>query len=249
MKKVRKVNHWWRCYAISLHNNNCNCAPVQEMLNILNSSSGLAVNFWRLYELINMGKCEVSFEWKNQNPLKRGKPANLDVRIVAPSDVTFIESKFLEPYYSGNDPLRTSYLDSTKYSKESGNLEAWITLFSKAAMFKYYNVVQLCRHLLAITKDYMKNTESYSGKKIHLKSVIWEMTPKYLCLLHEKGDYNERMPILKNEALYCERLLNDFIKENLSYIPITFESTTYNKILRYIETSPKYQDFVEQYYL
>ncbi|MBQ3944248.1 MAG: hypothetical protein II670_01385, partial [Alphaproteobacteria bacterium] len=127
--------------------------PEAEMRQV-NSSAGLAVNYWRAYELCHTN-VEVEFEWKKQIPLRHGRKANIDVVVHKNNSTVFIESKFLEPYYSDNECPRDAYLDETKYSKiTQDKASSWVDLFTKAKEdFKYYNVTQLCRHLLAIHKD------------------------------------------------------------------------------------------------
>lgn len=104
--------------------------PDSEMEQV-NSSAGLAVNYWRAYELCHPDS-SVEFEWKKQKPLKRGIPANIDVVVREKDKMMFIESKFLEPYYSRNAPLAKSYVEPDKYSEETGPAEPWVELFSEA---------------------------------------------------------------------------------------------------------------------
>lgn len=75
--------------------------PEAEMRQV-NSSAGLAVNYWRAYELCHPN-ATIEFEWKERVPLKSGRPANVDVVVREEGRTIFIESKFLEPYYSGNE--------------------------------------------------------------------------------------------------------------------------------------------------
>lgn len=63
--------------------------PESEMRQI-NSSAGLAVNFWRAYELCHPDSV-VEFEWQKQRPLRYGRPANIDVVVREQDTITFIE--------------------------------------------------------------------------------------------------------------------------------------------------------------
>lgn len=158
--------------------------PESEMRQV-NSSAGLAVNFWRAYELSHP-ESRVEFEWKKQVPLKRGIPANIDVVVRDSDKISFIESKFLEPYYSGNETPRSSYLEASKYSKATEPAQRWVELFTQAESFQGYNVVQLCRHLLAIYKDIRKCPKDYEKRKVQLCSVTWKMPEPFLSLFTEE---------------------------------------------------------------
>ena len=129
--------------------------PEAEMWQV-NSSAGLAVNFWRAYELCHP-ESTVEFEWKKTVPLKRGIPANIDAVVRTDIVEDFYESKFLEPYYSNNEIPRDSYFDETKYSSYTkDNAASWVELFKKSSEFQYYNVTQLFRHLLEVSVENVK---------------------------------------------------------------------------------------------
>ena len=224
--------------------------PDSEMRQI-NSSAGLAVNFWRAYELFHPG-CSVEFEWQKQRPLRYGRPANIDVVVSDDDTVTFIESKFLEPYYSGNETPNDSYLQVSRYSKNTKDSpQSWIALFSKAKEFKFYNVTQLCRHLLSICKDMWKNPRFYEKKTIKLCSVTWDMPDGFTDIFVDDviAEFDSRRRIIREEADKCESLLNDFISEHLDFQNLGFEAIKYNDIIGQLENSPYYLKIKEQYYL
>lgn len=84
----------------------------------INSSTGLAVNYYKLLEEQENIK-QLVFEDKVARPLnKGGKCANIDVSFIRDNKLYFVESKFLEPYYSGNETINDSYLNSNRYPKE-----------------------------------------------------------------------------------------------------------------------------------
>ena len=200
--------------------------PDSEMEQV-NSSAGLAVNYWRAYELCHPDS-SVEFEWKKQKPLKRGIPANIDVVVREKDRMTFIESKFLEPYYSRNAPLAKSYVEPDKYSEETGPAEPWVELFSEAKNFKIYNVVQLCRHLLAIYKDMMITPEDYVQKTVTLA---------------------ERTKRISEESARCHKLLNDFISSTLGVSNLSFDVKKYNDIIGLVSEFPEYEKLRKQYFL
>ena len=224
--------------------------PEAEMWQI-NSSAGLAVNFWRAYELCHPNST-VEFEWKRQTPLKRGFPANIDVVVNEKDSITFIESKFLEPYYSGNEVPREAYMDESKYSSiTKDSPKSWVELFMKAKEFKYYNVTQLCRHLLAISKDMWEHPEYYESKKVKLCSIVWEMPVGFddIFVDEVQEEFASRRLIIREEASKCDALLNDFISKHLDFPNLQFKATKYNDVLGLIERSPYYSQIKEQYYL
>lgn len=224
--------------------------PNLEMRKV-HSSAGLAVNYWRAYELCHPDS-SVEFEWKKQRPLKRGKSANIDVVVREKDRMTFIESKFLEPYYRPNDSLAKSYVETDKYSKETGPAEPWVELFSEAKNFKIYNVVQLCRHLLAIYKDMMITPEDYVQKTVTLLSVTWEMTDAFLndCFTDkEKAGSVERTKRISEESARCHKLLNDFISNNLGVSNLRFDVKKYNDIIGLVSEFPEYEKLRNQYFL
>lgn len=224
--------------------------PDSEMEQV-NSSAGLAVNYWRAYELSHPDS-SVEFEWKKRNPLKRGNSANIDVVVREKDRITFIESKFLEPYYSENDPLVESYVETDKYSEETGPAEPWVELFSEAKKFEIYNVVQLCRHLLAIYKDMMITPEDYDQKTVTLLSVTWEMTDAFLndyFTDKEKAELVERTKRISEESARCYKLLNDFISNNLGVGNLRFDVKKYNDIIGLVSEFPEYEKLRNQYFL
>lgn len=226
--------------------------PNLEMRKV-HSSAGLAVNYWRAYELCHPDS-SVEFEWKKQKPLKlkRGSPANIDVVVREKDRMTFIESKFLEPYYRPNDSLAKSYVETDKYAEETGPAEPWVELFSEAKNFKIYNVVQLCRHLLAIYKDMMITPEDYDQKTVTLLSVTWEMTDAFLndyFTDKEKAELVERTKRISEESARCHKLLNDFISNNLGVGNLRFDVKKYNDIIGLVSEFPEYEKLRNQYFL
>lgn len=224
--------------------------PNLEMRKV-HSSAGLAVNYWRAYELCHPDS-SVEFEWKKQNPLKCGNSANIDVVVREKDRITFIESKFLEPYYRPNDSLAKSYVETDKYAEETGPAEPWVELFSEAKNFKIYNVVQLCRHLLAIYKDMMITPEDYVQKTVTLLSVTWEMTDAFLndyFTDKQKAGSVERTKRISEESARCHKLLNDFISNNLGVSNLRFDVKKYNDIIGLVSEFPEYEKLRNQYFL
>lgn len=224
--------------------------PEAEMRQV-NSSAGLAVNFWRAYELCHP-ESTVEFEWKKVVPLKRGIPANIDAVVRTEIIEDFYESKFLEPYYSYNEIPRDSYCDETKYSSYTKDSAAsWVELFKKSSEFQYYNVTQLFRHLLAISKHIWKNPKYYRNKQVNLISVVWDMPDSFI--MHFDNEvkaalYNRRQAI-REEAQRCESLINDFIQNHLQPINLKYKSIKYNDVINEITDTELNNRLKQQYFL
>ena len=96
--------------------------PIAEMCHI-NSSAGLAFNYYKLFE--HAKGIEVNFEDKVEKPLRLknngGKYANLDVSFYLDGTQYYIESKFLEPYYSKCKHNTCSYYNKDKQGGEVDN--------------------------------------------------------------------------------------------------------------------------------
>lgn len=224
--------------------------PEAEMRQV-NSSAGLAVNYWRAYELCHP-KSKVEFEWKERVPLKNGKPANIDVVVREGNDVRFIESKFLEPYYSDNETSMQSYFDPSKYSKcTKDSPESWVELFKRCQGFKYYNVTQLCRHLLAVSKDMWMKHKYYAQKKVQLCSVVWDMPDSFIYLYTDDvaEKFERRRKIIHEEAVKAERILNEFISRHLDFDNLEYKSIKYNDIIADLNDSPFIKRIKLKYFL
>ena len=224
--------------------------PEAEMRQV-NSSAGLAVNFWRAYELCNP-QASVEFEWKKMVPLRRGRRANIDAVVRTFHTEDFYESKFLEPYYSNNEIPKDSYFDESKYSSYTkDSAHSWVELFKRSSEFQYYNVTQLIRHLLAISKHMWKNPKYYCDKQVNLISVVWDM-PDSFAAMYEGEIENaliQRRTIIRNEAEKCEKLLNDFIQEHLPMKNLVFKAIKYNNIIDQISDDELRSKLESQYFL
>lgn len=228
--------------------------PTEELCKI-NSSAALAVNFWRAYDLCHPD-ASVEFEWKKRKPLQHGKPANIDVVVREADKITFIESKFLEPYYSENEKSSDSYYDASKYCEcTKDSPESWISFFREAnreaKKYNYYDVTQLGRHLLAISKDIWLTPQEYENKQIQLISVTWDMPDSFLALLKDgtKEEFKRRRTAIRKEAEESEPFINNFIKEHLGFDNLTYKAIKYNDIIDEIKESQFVEHIKEKYFL
>lgn len=215
------------------------------------SSTGLAVNYYKLLEELG-AITDLVFENKIAKPLnKGGRFANLDVSYNRDGILYFVESKFLEPYYSGNETIKDSYIDVSKYPIEvEDNKEEWRKLFLQSTEFVYYNFSQLCRHLLALYR-YTHGIKGslYNGEKVVLQSVIWEMTPRFLNKLDQTNSNKMRKRIeqLQAEANKCQEIFNSFIT-NIGWNNMKFQTLHYNDMLDDIKSSKHYAEFCKRYF-
>lgn len=229
--------------------------PIAEMYQI-NSSAGLAFNYYKMYECEIQKKYkefEINFEDKVAKPLRLknngGKYVNLDVSYSLEGVQYYVESKFLEPYYSKCKHNTCSYynkdkqdndVDNYKFSKEETAL--WLGLLEHEKDFQYYDFSQLYRHLLAIRRRHNKQG------KVVLQSVSWKMTDTFKAKYGLTEGDNMMMKTLDDEWQKVEGLFNDFLKE-IGWTDCRFEMKYYNDILDAIKDAPKYHEFCKQYFL
>lgn len=224
---------------------------TEDQYKQINSSTGLAVNYYKILEEL-ASITDLIFENKIAKPLnKGGRFANLDVSYKKNGVLYYVESKFLEPYYSGNETIKDSYLDISKYPVEvEENKEEWRNLFNKASEFEYYNFSQLCRHLLALYRytHGIKGSE-YKGEQVVLQSVTWEMTPQFMKKLDQKNsiDMQKRIEQLQAEANKCQEIFNSFIT-NIGWNNMKFQTLHYNDMLNDIKSSKHYAEFCKRYF-
>lgn len=224
---------------------------TEDQYKQINSSTGLAVNYYKLLEELG-AITDLVFENKIAKPLKKGgRFANLDVSYNRDGILYFVESKFLEPYYSGNETIKDSYFDVSKYPIEvEDNKEEWQKLFLQSTEFVYYNFSQLCRHLLALYR-YTHGIKGslYNGEKVVLQSVIWEMTPRFLNKLDQTNSNKMRKRIeqLQAEANKCQEIFNSFIT-NIGWNNMKFQTLHYNDMLDDIKSSKHYAEFCKRYF-
>ena len=233
--------------------------PIAEMCYI-NSSAGLAFNYYKMYECEIQKKYkefEINFEDKVAKPLRLknngGKYANLDVSFYLDGTQYYIESKFLEPYYSKcklntcsyyNKDKQGSEVDYYRFSKEETAL--WLELLGHEKYFQYFDFPQLYRHLLAIRRRHKKQG------KVELRSVSWKMPDTFKKKYKEMyglTEEDEKMPnTLDYERQKAEGLFKGFLNE-IGWTDCHFEMKCYNEMLGDIAHSPKYREFCKQYFL
>lgn len=220
-----------------------------------NSSAGLAINYFKILEDKGVIK-DVIFEDKVAKPIKTGgRFANLDVKYTKIDDDTlyFVESKFLEPYYSLNKD-NSAYVGMENVCKYDDireiDLNKWNDLFTKANdrnNFKYYNASQLCTHLLAIYRFSKENEK----QKLVLQSIIWEMPDSFIDKITNaryRNNLKVRREIIKKEEEMCKKLISEHI-DSINWKNIRFETLNYNNEVERIKDSKFYDEFCRRYFL
>ena len=214
----------------------------------INSSTGLAVNYYKILE--DTGNIEkLQFEEKVEKPLKikGGRKANLDVAYKREGKQYYIESKFLEPYYSGNEHNTESYFKKEYYDVPDNDKDAWYALLLDAQNYKIYNFSQLCRHLMAIWRKHKEDKQL----KIVFQSVIWKMTDKFIENIDNEEDkeiLRSRIIVIDKEAKSAKSRIDKFLAD-IDWKNITFESVYYNDILEDISFSKYCSEFKQRYFL
>ena len=226
--------------------------PIAEMQQI-NSSAGMAFNYYKLFEEVS--GIVVDFEWKESIPVtKSSAPANIDVRYESKDGViTFVECKFLEPYYGECERNSAAYFDKERYPF-TDHRDEWVALMNKEREFKFYNIAQIFRHTLAIYRHTLEHPDIYAGKKIVLKSVMWKMSDAFLKRYNqEEKDKNneknsERLKTLCEEKIKAEAIINEHA-QMIGWTNFSFKSEFYNDITNDIEGALRFNDFMTQYAL
>lgn len=214
----------------------------------INSSTGLAVNYYKILE--DTGNIEeLLFEEKVEKPLKikGGRKANLDVAYKREGKQYYIESKFLEPYYSGNEHNTESYFKKEFYDVPDNDKDAWYTLLVDAQNYKIYNFSQICRHLMAIWRKHKEDKQL----KIVFQSVMWKMTEKFIENTDNEEDkavLRSRIIVIDEEAKSAKSRIDKFLAD-IGWKNITFECIYYNDILEDISASQYYSEFKQRYFL
>ena len=214
----------------------------------INSSTGLAVNYYKVLE--DTGKIEeLQFEKKVEKPLKikGGRCANLDVTYKKEGKLFYVESKFLEPYYSSNEHNTESYFKKDNYDVPDNDKDAWYALLVDAQNYKIYNFSQICRHLMAIWRKHKED----KLLKIVFQSVMWKMTEKFMSTIEDEEKQEilrARIKFIDEESKSCQHRINDFLNQ-IGWNNLTFECVYYNEIVEDISSSKYYSEFRKRYFL
>lgn len=246
-----------------LYNGNNN--PVENMYHI-NSSTGLVVNYFKLFENAHSSEhIKVEFEKRfyNKKPLVSLSGSRtyvgLDAYYETTDYVCFIESKFLEPYYkeikSGDYYERIkSYNDINRYKiKNKSIAESWIKFLKNEEKFKYFDFFQVYRHLVAIYTLWQNSPQSFRNKKIIFQHICWKMPEQFkkqLNFYEYDSDFKGRCNKFEEEIISIREIVDKFFKElQWEECSVKFNYYSDREILDNIKKSTKFAAFKKQYLL
>ena len=216
----------------------------------INSSAALAV-----YYHIMLNPQELCFEKKVAVPLtESSQEANLDVKYKDGEETDYVESKFLEPFYSRNEDVNMSYLEQKRYpnmSEEEKN--KWKELIIDSQKYRFYNFTQLCRHLMALYRCQHEGSDKMT--KIKLIALSWIPSDSFFESMktiypHRVSFFRKRLEIILQEKEEADKQIRNFLKE-IGWESMTFEVKTYNDkdVIKKIEGHPQFEEFKKRYFL
>lgn len=217
----------------------------------INSSTALAINYFQL--LSEVSSIRVDYEVDVAVPLildpGKGHPAMLDAKYTSDGVCYYIESKFLEPYYSPTHEISPSYFIEEYY--ESAEVASkWISAFKNVQMmidngtFCYFDINQMFKHLLAIYRT------KPSGSVV-LKNLIWKPTDAFLQGIESRRSASflaNRCVKLTEEMKTASSLLNKFVSE-LGWKDCEVVVKYYNDELDAVSHHDSYEVFKKKYLL
>lgn len=189
----------------------------------VNSSAALLLNVFtplrkgEIVELKGFGEFDsYEFETKLQVLNGKGRKANIDMSLVNEQSYVYIESKFTELfYYREKSPSSPSYQDRERYPSDD--------IFNAAIQFidkyKYYDANQLLKHTIGIYRDCLYNPSKYSGKKVYLLNLNWELLTSDDDL---KESFGFQLRVLKESTLFIIKF-NKVMKKVFKKIGIDFQ--------------------------
>ena len=224
------------------------------------SSTALGVNYFSLYKECHE-ECKVEYEWDKDSPLLVGGKSNLDIWLKEGNIIKFYESKFLEPYYMSNSSFTDSYYNPDNYKVNKELAKKLIKKIRCCDNFKYYNVSQLIRHVLAIYNHIYHNPKEYEGiDEVVLISICWEMPDSFIKSMENVTKrsisyLNKRIEALLKERIKAEAYINQLINllqpelEKKLDIKLSFKTDSYNNAISALRESEYLDSFKEQYFL
>lgn len=238
-------------------------SPLKEIYKI-NSSTSLAVYYYSLLAKEYPDKIKgIKFEHKIGIPLIKEnvrkkhpnallKDANIDVFFELNNNTAyFVESKFLEPYYSKTILLSEKYLDKDCYGENAKIWVEYANLINKNIQdYSYYNITQMFKHLLAIY-NHREDWSHYSN--LVLLNVGWEITEHFINLIKIGSKRSVSYIQKRNEQLNKQKddgikLLNDIIDElKWDNCEVKFQHYNDEEMLGEIKNNQSFEDFSKRY--
>lgn len=222
-----------------------NNSTVLSEVKKLNSSTSLAINYHEMFAAV-LG-VKMKYEVPIAVPLSayRGRSAVIDARYTWKDTTYYVESKFLEPYYSSTHPAREAYFDENHY-KDATIAKKWIEMFNSVKdEFEYYDINQMLKHLLALYRI------QPSGK-IVLQNLIWKPTDRFFSEVDSKRSVSylkKRVDDVQAEMQKAHQMLSEFVEKELHWNDCNIEIRFYNDILDRVSANAHFQEFKEKYLL
>lgn len=217
----------------------------------INSSTALAINYFQLFA--ELSSVRVDYEVDVAVPLVldpgKGHPAMIDAKYTDGGVCYFIESKFLEPYYSSTHEISPSYFIEDHY--ENTELASkWVAAFKKVHLliengtFCYFDINQMLKHLLAIQR-------SKQIGPVVLENLIWRPTSAFVQGIESRRSASflkKRCDKLTKEMETAESLLNQLVAD-LDWEDCTVMIKYYNDELDAIKGHRMFEVFKNKYLL
>lgn len=212
----------------------------------LNSSTALAVNYFQMLPM------SVEYEVDVAIPLilspGKGHPAMIDVRYETDGETHYVESKFLEPYYSQTHEISPSYLVEHYYDSPD-TAAMWIDIFKSVQIminngdFCYYDINQMLKHLLAIYR-------TSPPRPVILSNMIWRPEKVFFDSMKSKRSVSylkKRSEKLTEEMCRAQLLLTDFVQK--IDLDCRIHVAYYNDTLQEVSTHENFVTFAKKYLL
>ena len=220
-----------------------NNSTVLSEIHKLNSSTSLAINYHEM--LAAERRVKVKYEVPTAVPLfaYRGRSAVIDARYTWKNTTYYVESKFLEPYYSSTHPVREAYFEENHY-KDATIAKKWIEMFNSVKNeFVYYDINQMLKHLLAIYR-------LQPSGKIVLQNLIWKPTDRFFSAIGSERSvsyFKKRVGDLQDEMKKAHQMLSEFVNKELHWNECTIGISFYNDVLDRVSANIHFQEFKEKY--
>lgn len=215
-----------------------------------NSSTALAINYFELYAKLTGIRVDYEIEVAIPLILPKGKGhyAMIDAFYKDNGTYYYIESKFLEPYYSETHEISASYFVEKYYETEE-IASKWIELFKKVqemindGEFKYFDINQMLKHLLAIYR-------TKPNLSVVLKNLIWKPEKTFYNYIDSNISVSylqKRVESLSKEIKIAAELMNTFVKEELHWENCSIKILFYNDDLKAVSSHHEYKTFIDKY--
>jgi hypothetical protein len=204
----------------------------------INSSSALAIN---VFHAIHEGKplriegigefARYELEKKLSTVINHDSKANIDLHLENTDTHLYIESKFTEMFNKHN--YHTEII-ATSYTNEKNHIDKDIYEAIHPFLFRsfqYYDGVQIIRHAIGIYRDVVEHPELYTGKKVVLLNLVWELK-----------NVQNRFPILYDIQVQALAELNRFALQFDKSLKAAFRKRGVDFAFLY----QSYEDFVFQ---